>query len=73
MRFFGTIYQFDKTENCNKYFQNILIDSFKNDELKHLNKEFINILEDFYSKEDSLKELENNIAKKKDLVRWENQ
>ena len=48
------------------------LDDFESIELKRLNEDLINILEDYCGKEDGLKELQNNIAKKKALDRWKN-
>ena len=48
------------------------MDDFESIELKRLNEDLINILEDYCGKEDGLKELQNNIAKKKALDRWKN-
>ena len=45
---------------------------FQSDELKRLNEELTKNLEDYCGKADNLKKLQNNIAKKKALERWEN-
>jgi len=50
----------------------ISLDDFQSDELIQLNGELTRILEDFSGKEDSLKELQNSIAKKNALERWTN-
>jgi len=48
----------------------ISLDDFHSDELIQLNGELTRVLEDFCGKEDSLKELQNSITKKKALERW---
>ena len=49
----------------------ISLDDFQSDDLKQLNIELTRVLEDFCGKENGLKELQHNIAKKKALERWE--
>ena len=46
--------------------------SFESVEIEQLSNELIKISEDYCGKEEGLKELQNNIAKKKALDRWEN-
>jgi len=50
----------------------ISLDDFQSDDLKQLNTELTRVLEDFCGKENGLKELQHNIAKKKALERWGN-
>ena len=48
------------------------LDAFQSKELKQLNGELIKILEDYCSKEEGLKQIQNNIEEKKAVERWQN-
>ena len=48
------------------------LDAFQSEELRQLNGELIKILEDYCSKEEGLKQLQNSVAEKKAVERWQN-